>query len=162
MHRRALLATLGFAGTGCLSAVDPTGTASPTATSRVDSDGLTASVTTVTYDGTAGENEERVSLSVDCDARSATLDGWLSTDSCRTVAIRSLRYDTADGRAELVLFPRWAESAPPETVDCAGASYRYRVELQAQDRLPTELSVVYERADDGPSTQVAVRNSGCS
>jgi hypothetical protein len=123
---------------------------------------LTATVTTVTYDGTAGENEERVSLSVDCDARSATLDGWFSTNSCRTIAIRSLQYDTAERRAELVLYPRWTESEPPKEVDCAGASYRYQVDVQAQDRLPIDLSIGYERPDDRSSTQFTVRNSECS
>lgn len=162
MHRRALLVTLGLASAGCLSTIDPAGTTSPTATSRTESEGLTANVTTVTYDGTAGENEESVSLSVDCDAQSATLNGWFSTSSCRTIAIRSLQYDTAERRAELVLYPRWSESEPPEKVDCAGASYRYQVELQAQDQLPTDLSVVYERADDKSSTQSTVRNSECS
>ena len=162
MHRRALLVTIGVASAGCLSTDDPTGTTSPTPTSQTESGGLTANVTTVTYDGTAGENEEGVSLSTDCDAQSATLTGWFSSNSCRTITIQSLQYDTAERRAELVLYPRWTESEPPEKVDCAGASYRYQVELQAQDQLPTDLSVVYERADDRSSTQFTVRNSECS
>jgi hypothetical protein len=162
VYRRAVLAIVGGASAGCLSTVEPAGTASPSAASRRERDGLSATVTTVTYDGTAGETEERVSLSVDCDARSATLGGWFSTSSCRTVAIRSLRYDDAERRAELVLYPRWTESDSPDTVDCAGASYRYRIELEAREHLPTAADVVYERAGGGPPTRFTARDSGCS
>jgi hypothetical protein len=127
----------------------------------VESEGVSASVATVTSDGAAGENEESVSLSGDCGARSTTLERWFSTSSCRTVAVRSLRYDETERRAELVLYPRWTESEPPEEVDCAGASYRYQIELRAQDRSPTEVRVVYERADEGSPKQCTARNSGC-
>lgn len=123
--------------------------------------GLSANVTAVTYDGTAGANEEAVSLSVDCDARRATLTGWFSTSSCRTVAIRALRYDSEERRAELVLFPRWTESDPPERVDCAGASYQYQIEFRAQESLPTTVDVSYERPENGPSTQFTARAGDC-
>jgi len=166
MNRRALLMSVGVLSTGpvagCLSALDPTGTASPTATSQKETGGLSATVTTVTYDGTAGENEEEVSISVDCVAQNATLRGWFSTSSCRTVAIQGLQYDRTEGFAELVLYPRWTESQPPENVDCAGASYRYSVELTAQEQLPTEFRVVYKRPDERTPTQFTARNDECS
>lgn len=161
MYRRALLVTLGVAGAGCLAPFDSAGPASPTATSRLERDDLSAHVTAVTYDGTAGENEEGVSLSVDCDARRATLNGWFSTSSCRTVAIRSLQYDADERRAELVLFPRWTESEPPGSVDCAGASYQYQIEFRTQESLPTLVNVSYERPDNGGSTGFTARASGC-
>lgn len=144
MRRRPLLATVGVLGSGCLSRFTMRESTSPTAQSRLERDGLTATVADVTYDGTAGANEERVSLSVDCESRTATLSGWLSTSSCRTVAIQSLRYDATERHAELVLYPRWTESDPPENVDCAGASYRYLIDLQAERRLPTTVRVSYE------------------
>ena len=167
MKRRALLTSLGVlgvtAGSGCLSTLTATGQATTSAaTSQKSTEGLSATVTNVSYDGTSGANEESVSLSVDCSTHTATLTGWFSTSSCRTIAIQALRYDSTEADAELVLFPRWAESASPDTVDCAGASYQYQVELQAQERLPNEIRVVYDRPDDRPSTRFTARSETCS
>lgn len=166
MNRRVFLASLGVVGTaytgGCLSTLGQSGTVSPTPASGKTTDGLTASVTSVTYDGTAGENEEAVSLSVDCADETATLSGWFSTNSCRTVAVRTLQYDRPERAANLVLYPEWTESEPPDEVDCAGASYRYSVVLTTEERLPTALQVVYERPDERPQAQFTLQNNECS
>lgn len=166
MYRRALLSSFSAVSVasvaGCLSTLDSPNTGSPTATKQKETAGLSATVTSVSYDGTAGENEESVSLSGDCTAQSATLGGWFSTSSCRTVAIRALQYNSTERYAELVLYPHWTNSDPPESVDCAGASYQYQVELTAQENLPTDIQVVYERPDDRASTDFSVQLSECS
>ena len=166
MNRRALLSSFGVmsvaSATGCLSTLDSPTAESSTATKRKETDGLSATVTTVSYDGTAGENEERVSQSGDCTAQSATLSGWFSTSSCRTVAIETLQYNSTERYAELALYPRWTNSDFPESVDCAGASYQYQVELTAQEYLPASIKIAYQRPDERAATEFTVRISECS
>lgn len=165
MNRRALLSSFGVISVasvaGCLSTFNSPNAESPTATKQKETAGLSATVTNVSYDGTAGENEESVSLSGDCTSQSATLSGWFSTSSCRTVAIRALQYNNTERYAKLVLYPRWANSESPESVDCAGASYQYQVELTAQEHLPTDIQVIYERPDERASTDFTVQISEC-
>ncbi len=166
MNRRALLSSFGAISVasvaGCLSTLNSPTAGSPTATKQKETDGLSATVTSVSYDGTAGENEESVSQSGDCTAQSATLSGWFSTSSCRTVAIRALQYNSTERYAELVLYPRWTNSDPPESVDCAGASYQYQVELTAQNHLPTDIKIVYQRPDERAATEFTVQIIECS
>lgn len=170
MRRRTLVRAVGAsvlaASSGCLSAATlgsettPTteAEATPEPSTRREADGLTAVVGDASYTGTAGDDES-VTGSFECEAATGTLRGRLSTNSCRTVAISELSFDPGAGTARLVLYPKWDEESPPGEIDCAGATYEYRVRLEATDELPEEIEVVHERPDGDPSRFSLV--SGC-
>jgi hypothetical protein len=121
---------------------------------------VTATVTDVSYAGTAGAGgAETVTARFDCAAATATLDGQLSTSSCRTVALGAFAVDSAANTARLAVVPRWDEASPPRETDCAGATYAYRVRLDAagaEEGLPRELTVVHERPDGREGRRFAV------
>ena len=151
--RRAVVlgvASVGSLG-GCLRGLSPT-TRPPEPSARRERAGLTAVVTDVSYVGTAGD-DGAITGRFDCDAATATIEGRLSTSSCRTVSIRALSVGSQGHTARLVLVPRWDESSPPERTDCAGATYAYRVRLDATDGLPGEIQVVHERPDGAVVTR---------
>lgn len=148
MYRRAFCtATVAAAASpsGCLSELPSSTAGTPEPSPRRERAGVSAVVTDVSYAGTAG-GTETVTASFDCATATATLDGRLSTSSCRTVALGAFSVDPAANTARLAVVPQWDESSPPERTDCAGVTYAYRVRFEAAtpDALPREITVVHE------------------
>lgn len=161
LSRREVLGTgslLATALAGCIGAASSLGQQNTTPTqSRNQSLSLSAEIIEVRskYDeprgerptppgGDKGNPRQAVTATFDCDNKTALLDGWLFTSSCRTIVVRSLSYNGSHDRATLVLFPKWNSSRPPEEVDCLGAKYNYQIRLTAQNTLPGKVRVVYE------------------
>jgi hypothetical protein len=150
MRRRTFVGAVGTSAlatpSGCLSPTTLGSEATPEPSTRREADGLTAVVDDVSYAGTAS-GDESVTGSFDCEDATATLAGRLSTSSCRTVAISELSVDPEAGSARLVVYPKWDEERSPAEIDCAGATYEYRIRLEATDELPDGVKVVHERPD---------------
>ncbi|WP_458210244.1 hypothetical protein [Haladaptatus sp. NG-SE-30] len=111
--------------------------------------------------GDDGNYRQTVTATFDCAEKTVLVEGWLFTNSCRRVTIKSYSYDEGNDRLRLVLYPKWDDPKPPEKVDCAGAKYHYRIRVTARNTLPGEIRVVYEWPDGAQPTRFPVPNDEC-
>lgn len=98
--------------------------------------------------GDNGRYKQTATATFHCDSNTATIEGWLHTSSCRTIAIESLSFDEETNRVTLTLYPEWDVTDPPEEVACAGAKYHYRIRLKLRDLFPAEVHVKYRWPDE--------------
>lgn len=164
MNRRRVLASvpIGMLVPGCVENIASLGaTATPTAVTQRGTGQFTVTVVSVRQHHRTATPRPTVSGSFDCTAKTATIDGWLSTSSCRTVAIREVRDDGTADRLTVELFDRWDQTVEPEEVDCAGVTYNYRLRVKAREGLPGELRIVHRSHREEPPERFTVTNDDC-
>lgn len=176
MDRRQVLLSLpiGLLASGCVETASHLGEQNETdMPTESQSQPFTAEIIEVRFDkpqqdegptpprGDDGNYRQTVTATFHCAEKTAHLEGWMFTSSCRKVTIKSRSYDEAEDRATLVLFPEWDDPKSPEKVDCAGAKYHYKIRVTARNTLPGEIRIVYEWPDGAEPTRFTVPNDQC-
>lgn len=164
MNRRQVLASIpvGMLAPGCLEALPSLGpTSTPTAVTQKRTEQFTVTVGNVQPHHSTDTARPPVSGTFDCTAKTVSLDGWLSTSSCRTVAIQSVGYDGSANRLTIVLFDKWDASSDPEEITCTGVTYTYKIRVEARDALQAELRIIHRTHWDEPPRRFTVTNDDC-
>lgn len=161
MDRRQLFASISFClfGAGCVENAPAVGPQTERRSPTNRSQNVSAELVELRFDkphkddtptpptDEDGNYRQTVTANFDCADRSVLLDGWIHSNTCRTIIIKSASYDEERHRATVVLYPKWDNPKPPESVDCGGAKYNYRIRLKVDHSLPQEVRVLYEWPD---------------
>lgn len=179
MNRRTVLAGLSAGLTGCLGRGadrpqpgEADGTEPETAThsnvtpstvsppSNGETNGLTAKL--VVVDGQMPAPDESVSVTTNCETKTAELIGWFRPPTgCHEMVLRSLEYNQTEDRATIVLSSKWGNSRSPNEVDCGGATFKYNITLTSATAILEAIQIVYQSPDGEQTNAFDLQTETC-